>query len=195
MLAVSGKLNPKMGGPPVPVRVDEVGQAVLGVDTNDTAGRPTGKVVSLGGEEYRRSVYVQMRRSRPLAFLDAFDEPVMAPNCPARPSATVTPQALMLMNSPFILGHARDFGGRVRREAGAEPRAQVLRAWRLAFGREPAEEEVKDGLAFLAAQAEHFRAHPPAQDAKSTAKPDPQQEALGSFCQALLSANRFLYID
>jgi mono/diheme cytochrome c family protein len=195
LLTVSGKLNPKVGGPPVPVKLDEVGQAILGIDTNDTAGRPTGKVVPLNGEEYRRSVYVQMRRSRPLAFLDAFDEPVMAPNCPARPSATVTPQALMLMNSPFILGHARDFAGRVRREAGAEPRAQVLHAWRLAFGREPAEAEVKDALTFLAAQAEHFRAHPPAQDAKAAGKPDPQEEALESWCQALLSSNEFLYVD
>jgi mono/diheme cytochrome c family protein len=195
LLAVSGKLNPKMGGPPVPVRLDEVGQAVLGIDTNDSAGRPTGKVVPLNGEEYRRSVYVQMRRSRPLAFLDAFDEPVMAPNCPARPSATVTPQALMLMNSPFILGHARDFTGRVRREAGTEPRAQVLHAWRLAFNREPAEGEVKDALAFLAAQAVQFRAHPSAQDPKFAGKPEPQQEALESWCQALLSANQFLYVD
>jgi mono/diheme cytochrome c family protein len=195
LLAVSGKLNPKVGGPPVPVKLDEVGQAVLGIDTNDTAGRPTGKVISLNGEDYRRSVYVQMRRSRPLAFLDAFDEPVMAPNCPARPSATVTPQALMLMNSPFILGHARDFAGRVRREAGAESRAQVLHAWRLAFGRAPAEAEVKDALTFLAAQAEQFRAHPPAPDPKSAGKPDPQEEALESWCQALLSANEFLYVD
>jgi hypothetical protein len=195
LLAVSGRLRTKMGGPPVPVRLDEVGQAVLGIDTNDSAGRPTGKVAPLNGEEYRRSVYVQMRRSRPLAFLDAFDEPVMAPNCPARPSATVTPQALMLMNSPFILDHARDFAGRVRREAGDEPRAQVHCAWRLAFGREPAEGEAKDALAFLAAQAEQFRAHPPAQDAKAAAKPEPQQEALASWCQALLSTNEFLYVD
>src|SRR5262249_49169087 len=154
-------------GPPVPVKLDEVGQAVLGIDTNDTAGRPTGKVVSLNGEEYRRSVYVQMRRSRPLAFLDAFDEPVMAPNCPARPSATGTPHALMLRTGPFIGGHAGAFAGGVRGGGGAEPRAQVLHAWRLAFGREPAEAEVKDALTFLAAQAEHFRAHPPAPDPKA----------------------------
>ena len=35
-------------GPAVPVMPDEVGQIVIGVDTRDTAGRPTGQVVPLG---------------------------------------------------------------------------------------------------------------------------------------------------
>src|SRR5207248_5396551 len=45
MLAVSGKLNVKQFGPPVPIKPDLTGQIVIGVDTNDGAGRPTGKLV------------------------------------------------------------------------------------------------------------------------------------------------------
>jgi hypothetical protein len=83
ILAVSGRLNRQPFGPPVPVMVDEVGQVVLGVDTRD-AGRPTNKVVPLGGQEFRRSVYVQARRSLPLTMLEAFDAPMPEPNCECR---------------------------------------------------------------------------------------------------------------
>ena len=88
MLAVSGQLNPKPFGPPVPVRADDVGQVVVGVDTTDTAGRPTGKVVPLHGEEFRRSIYVQVRRSRPLS--DAGD--VRRPRAWSPTASAATPR-------------------------------------------------------------------------------------------------------
>ncbi|HWA99553.1 MAG TPA: PSD1 and planctomycete cytochrome C domain-containing protein, partial [Pirellulales bacterium] len=77
ILAVAGKLNPTQFGKPVPVTPDEVGQVVIGVDTRDTAGRPTGKKVDLGEAVYRRSVYIQVRRSLPLGMLETFDAPTM----------------------------------------------------------------------------------------------------------------------
>ena len=86
LLAASGRLSAKMFGPPVPVMPDEVGQIVVGVDTRDSAGRPTGKVVPLGEDEFRRSIYVQVRRSQPLGMLEPFDAPTMSPNCEQRAS-------------------------------------------------------------------------------------------------------------
>ncbi|HZZ78235.1 MAG TPA: PSD1 and planctomycete cytochrome C domain-containing protein, partial [Gemmataceae bacterium] len=136
VLAVSGKLNLKQFGPPVPIAYDELGQVVVGIDTTDAAGRPTGKKVSLNGEEYRRSLYVQVRRSRPLAMLEAFDGAAMSPNCEIRHASTVTPQALMLMNSRFVHEYAEDFARRIRKEAGADVRAQIALAWRLCFAEE-----------------------------------------------------------
>ncbi|MGH6645193.1 MAG: DUF1553 domain-containing protein, partial [Bradyrhizobium sp.] len=62
VLLSSGKLNEKMFGPPVPVMNDEVGQVVIGKE-NLNAGRP-GPVLPMNGEDFRRSVYVQFRRSR-----------------------------------------------------------------------------------------------------------------------------------
>ncbi|MCP4175725.1 MAG: DUF1553 domain-containing protein, partial [Fuerstiella sp.] len=101
VLAISGNLNSKQFGPPVPVMPDRVGQIVIGIE-NENAGRPGAKI-DMKGEEFRRSVYVQVRRSRPLAVLDTFDAPRMAPNCETRPSSTVAPQSLMMMNSDFVL--------------------------------------------------------------------------------------------
>jgi mono/diheme cytochrome c family protein len=202
VLAVSGKLNIKMFGPPVPIKEDEVGQVVVGIDTTDSAGRPTGKEISLGGEEHRRSLYIQVRRSKPLALLDTFDEPTMEPNCEARTSSTVAPQSLLLMNNEFVLIHARHLAERVLREAAGDTPQLVPRLWRLVFAREPADPERADAAAFLEHQTETFRANAPA-TAKSPndketvpqAGSDPQVRALTVLCQALLSANEFLYID
>lgn len=183
ILAVSGKLNAKQFGPPVPIAFDDLGQVVVGVDTTDAAGRPTGKKVDLLGEEFRRSIYVQVRRSRPLGVLEAFDAAAPTPNCEIRASSTVTPQALMLMNSRFVHEYADYFARRVEKEAGQDVRAQVARAWRLAFAQEPAAREIDDAVQFVREQAFRFKG------------PNPAGQALANYCQALLSANAFLYVD
>src|SRR5439155_3283087 len=89
MLAASGLLNFKMLGPPVPVTVDEVGQVIVGLDNRDTAGRPQGKRGVLGPDEFRRSIYVQVRRSLPLSMLETYDAPTLSPNCEIRNLSTV----------------------------------------------------------------------------------------------------------
>ena len=153
----------------------------------------------LHGQEFRRSVYVQVRRSRPLAVLDTFDEPPMDPNCELRRTSTVTPQALILMNSRFAMEFANHFSARIWNESPGEASKQISRAWRLAFSKEPSAEDLKRAQAFLAAQAEQFKATAPKPAATPTAKDakpvDYQQMALANFCQALLSANDFLYVD
>src|SRR5438270_3882773 len=123
VLAVSGKVNGKMFGTSLPIIEDEVGQFVVGIENKNGENRP-GPVIPLNGEEFRRSVYVQARRSRPLAVLDTFDAPAMEPNCDARNASTVTPQALMFMNSEFVVTQAGDFAERVWKEARDDPRAQ-----------------------------------------------------------------------
>jgi len=185
ILAVSGKLNAKQFGPPVPVMPDLAGQIVIGVDTRDGAGRPTGKVVPLNGEEFRRSVYVQVRRSQPLAVLAAFDAPTMEPCCERRNSSTVTPQSLMLMNSEFVAEYARSFADRLGKES-TSTRDQVKHGWRLAFAVEPSTQQIDDALRFIAEQTEVFQAQNRA---------NARELALTNFCQALMSTNAFLYID
>src|SRR6185312_12669614 len=105
--------NGRMFGPTVPVTVDEVGQVVVGVDTRDGAGRPTGKSGGVGAEADRRSLYLQVRRTLPLGILEAFDAPLMTPNCDRRSVSTVTPQSLLLMNSDLIVDQSEAFATRV----------------------------------------------------------------------------------
>ncbi len=201
LLAASGRLVDSMYGKSVPVMPDEVGQIVVGVDTRDSAGRPSGKVVAIGANEFRRSVYVQVRRSQPLGMLEPFDVPTMSPNCQQRSSSTVAPQSLLMMNSPLVVQLAAAMAERIRREVGDEPQSQFRRAWMLAFGRAPDADETAAGLAFLSEQTSALEplnenGQPPAADADPKAQaPAPEHAALAHLCHALVISNGFLYVD
>ena len=80
MLAASGELLTQLHGPPVPVKEDSVGQIVIGKEMLDGERKPTGDPTYFEGV-CRRSVYVQVRRSRPLAVLETFDIATVSPNC------------------------------------------------------------------------------------------------------------------
>ena len=87
----------------------------------------------------------------------------------------------------------------MRKEAGAELKDQVVRAWRLAYSQTPSDSELASALAFLRTATEAFRKLPPAVPPKAGTKapdpPTPEARALAAFCQALLSSNRFLYVE
>jgi hypothetical protein len=167
-----------------------VGQTIVGLDNRDSAGRPVSKRASLGGEELRRSVYVQVRRSLPLSMLETFDAPLLNPNCEIRNRSTVAPQSLLLMNSDFVLAQSRVLAERVMNQAPLSRAEQVRLAFRLALAEEPGDEELQSSLAFVAGQEREMLA----QTADDKAAPAATR-ALASFCQALLSSNRFLYVD
>jgi hypothetical protein len=190
VLAVSGRINRRMGGPPVPVTPDESGQVVLGVDLRDGAGRFTGRAQVVTADFYRRSVYVQVRRSMPLTVLETFDNPALSPSCEKRTFSTAATQSLLLMNSRFVTDNAQAMALRLRREAGPDDRACVRRAWRLAFGREPGATEMADALSYIKDQAAHY-----AGLKRGKADSEPKERALATFCHALLSSNAFLYVD
>ena len=203
VLAISGKLNNKFGGKPVPVMQDEIGQFILGIDNINGNGVPD-KMLPLNGEEFRRSVYVQVRRSRPLTVMEPFDLPVLDPNCPQRNSSTVSPQSLLLMNSEFVQEHSRNLTDRLISQAGPDVRSQVVLAWRLAFANDPTELELADAVAFVTAQTEVFQPKPtppanaPAQPALANGAvqpPDPSRQAMALLVQSMLSSNRFLYVE
>jgi hypothetical protein len=167
MLTAGGNLNPTMFGPPVPVQRLGDGEVVTAADA---AG-------------CRRSVYLQVRRSQPLTLLQVFDQPVMETNCTRRANATVSSQALTVLNSDFVIRQAELFAARAARECPAEPSAYALR---VAFGRPPTEAECTTLHNFLDAQARHYG---PAGDAAA------RQRALADLCQMLLSANESAYVD
>jgi Protein of unknown function (DUF1553)/Protein of unknown function (DUF1549)/Planctomycete cytochrome C len=193
ILATCGRMAETLYGSPVPVMPDEVGQIVLGVDTRDAAGRPSGKVVSLGSTEFRRSIYVEARRSMPLAMLQTFDEPLMAPNCERRASSTVSPQALFMMNSSFVEEQAEAMAARIEKETPSEEKSRFATAWRLAFGVGPNDREVREGTAFLDRQT-RVLATQPLKNARAK-RFAPKLSALAHLCQALLISNGFLYVD
>jgi mono/diheme cytochrome c family protein len=99
MLAATGQLDRKLFGAPVGVKEDDAGQVIV------------------DGSQTRRSLYIQARRSRPVAMLQAFDAPVMETNCESRSSSTVATQSLMLINGEFILDQAAKLADRAATDA------------------------------------------------------------------------------
>lgn len=217
MLATAGTLNSQAFGEPVGIARDPGGRIVVGQEQLNV-NRDVIKVVSRGPEDFRRSIYVQVRRKTPLTVLDTFDEPTMTPNCEARNCTTVAPQSLLLMNDNFVLDTARTLADRLRKDVPGDARGQITKAWEILYGKTPSNNDLIRSLAYLAEQTEAIRVyqseHPtpaqpapnaantkPASPTKSTAPetpaaaPDPQLEALASLCQVLYSSNRFLYVE
>ncbi|MCA9064720.1 MAG: DUF1553 domain-containing protein, partial [Planctomycetaceae bacterium] len=193
ILQVSGKLNDKPFGPAVPVMADEVGRFVIGKENLD-AGRP-GAVIDLKGEEFRRSVYVQIRRSRPLAVLDTFDRPQLTPNCEIRKPTTSATQSLMLMNSDLIISFSRMLAQEIAAKT-TDADEQINSAWRSVYGRLPEESERGEALHFVDSVRTEIPLPPSKEETSDEQKTKQQQErAVALLCQMLLSSNEFLYVD
>eukprot|EP00456_Euglypha_rotunda_P083594 TRINITY_DN830_c0_g1_i10.p1 TRINITY_DN830_c0_g1~~TRINITY_DN830_c0_g1_i10.p1 ORF type:complete len:874 (+),score=241.56 TRINITY_DN830_c0_g1_i10:909-3530(+) len=193
ILACSGSLSEKMYGAASPVAADEVGQIIVGLPDRDLAGGPLNRGKTLGEDEYRRSIYVQVRRSMPLGMLEPFDMASLSPNCEIRQTSTVAPQALLMMNNALVVREAAKFADRVRKAAGEDLSAEVTYAWSTAFNRPPTSEQLAGGIAFLTHQTQQIAAKIPADQIAK--EPPAAQQALANFCQALLSTNLFLYVD
>ena len=188
VLAVSGMLDYQMAGKPIPVMADRTGQWVIGKE-NLNAGRP-GPVIEMEGQQYRRSLYVQVRRSRPLAVLEPFDLPELAPNCTQRPSSTVPTQSLELLNSDFVTAQARFFAVRLTNRS-QDIETQVSEGWQLAFSKEISPEEKAEAIDFVT----QMQALLTKEYETKQLNDDPIIDAVAVFCQALLSSNQFLYIE
>jgi len=194
MLAITGRLNRKPFGPPVPVMADRVGRFVVGKE-NLNAGRP-GPEIDMQGDDLRRSVYIQVRRTRPLSVLEAFDLPAMSPNCDRRRPSTGSTQSLLMLNSDLVLEYARALADRLQRDAAGDTVEQIHLAWQLVYARAPAAAELDLATRFLADQATNFAAQPAYQtDDAPPPKRTAQHEALAVMCQMLLSSNEFLYVE
>jgi hypothetical protein len=121
ILAASGELDPRMGGPP------------------EDASRG------------RRTIETRILRNAPDAFLTAFDAPDGSGSTPRRDTTTTSTQALLLLNGPWTLARARDFARRIEglTPGSAGQRDRFHLAYRLAITRPPESDEVDAAVAFI----------------------------------------------
>lgn len=101
----------------------------------------------------------------------AFDCPDATATAPRRNVSTTPMQALNLLNDPFVLDQAERFAARVKKDAGEDVGAQVQRAFRLAFGRDPTATEAESARGLV------------------------RKHGLAPFCRALLNANEFVFVN
>jgi hypothetical protein len=119
----------------------------------------------------RRTIYRTWVRSGRNPLLDVFDCPDPSTRAPRRALTTTPLQALSLMNDSFVLRMADRFAERLTREAGADPIAQIARAYQLAFARSPDGEE------------------------SAAARRLVERDGLPALCRILFNCNEFAYVD
>lgn len=120
LLFVAGKLDPKMGGPAVP----------------------------LSNENHRRTVYAFVSRRRLDPALALFDFPNPVATSEQRIQTTVPLQKLFFLNSDFVLSQSKELADRLSK-FGSSDSERLAGAYRLLFQREPSAEERSLGLRFL----------------------------------------------
>lgn len=124
LLAVSGRLDPALGGP----------------TTNlDSA------------ENSRRTVYAKISRHELSGLLRLFDFPDANITSEKRVETTVPQQQLFVLNSPFMVAQAKALSTRLEKEA-TDDASRVRRAYELAFARPATEEEISLGVRYLQTQ-------------------------------------------
>jgi len=178
MLALAGTLNPEMYGPGFKPPVQP--EAIQARNVKDPYPRDARDTPATR----RRSVYMFHKRVTPSPLLQAFDGPDAAAPCGRRNITTVAPQALAVLNEPFVRLRALELAARLRKEAGDDPAAQVRHAYRLALGREPAVDELTAAVTFLRQQSEGREAGT-----------DRTLLALADFAHVLFGLNELIYID
>jgi hypothetical protein len=175
MLAVSGTLNPKVGGPAVKTTTQADGMVL--VSDKDLADPK---------DRYRRSLYLVARRRYNLSLLGVFDQPVMSTNATTRGASAVVLQSLMMLNDAEVDSQAHHFADRVEKAAGATLDAKLNWAFRYAFGRRPDSQELEWARSLYQRELDRYLSKP---------QPEPAagREALASVCHVLLNSNEFLY--
>jgi hypothetical protein len=167
ILAASGQLDLRIGGP-----------NIVGASDVDVQGGQAQRVeFNYVFTDRRRSVYTPAFRAKRLELFETFDFADINGSFGTRNVSTVAPQALFLMNHPFILEQAKLAGGRFAALPGSdENRLRVM--FRHLVGHAPLPEEAKRCLAVVAAAA-----------------PADRPEAWARIAQALFGSIDFRYLD
>jgi len=168
MLAISGRLNLKAGGPSFMPPIDP--DLVLSLK------RPQYWVATRDKSEYdRRTLYMIFKRNLRLPFEEVFDAPDTLLSCARREQSTHAPQALELLNGQTSNDLAAAFAARILKER-ATPNERVDFAFRAAAGRLPTAAERTLALKFLADESN-----------------DPAR--VKEFALAVFNLNAFLYVN
>jgi hypothetical protein len=189
LLAVSGQLDGRLGGPGV------FPELPPGVETRGGWTRSASSA-----DRNRRSLYVFVKRNLKFPLFDAFDVPDTNLTCPERNVSVNAPQALMLLNSAQVLEQARALAGRVYAVASNRSDLDELatKGYRLAMGRDPSPEERNRAVEFLRSQPDHLseRGEKMTLPFPNPEGPTPAQAAaVVDFCHVLLNLNEFVFID
>jgi hypothetical protein len=134
-LAISGLLNPKVGGrsvmPPAPDFLFKPPASYA----------PFPWIEETGPDRYRRALYTYRRRSTPFPVLQTFDAPDGTTACVRRMRSNTPLQALTLLNEDVSMEAARAFALKILDEGGTSDAERLTYAFRRALSRPPTARE------------------------------------------------------
>ena len=174
VLATTGRLNRKMGGPSIFIKL-----APEVLATSSTKGGKWGN--SPPEEQTRRSVYIKVKRSIVPPILQDFDLADTDGTCPVRFRSILPTQALAMMNSAFVNEEAVSFAERLRSEAPDDPRRQVGLALEIALARSATVRELDYGMEFVEVMMREHKLS--------------SEDAFNRFALLVLNLNEFFFVD
>ena len=169
MLMVSGTLIDKRGGPALPANLN-----YLLVDK----APKTRRVVEAAYNSKRRTVYLPVIRSGLAEMFKVFDFAGRAVVTGSRPTTTVAPQALFMMNSEFMWNVSQS-AGRMALQSASDDGRRLEHLYLQALGRPPSDSEVNRAVRFL----EEYKIQ------------SSEIDAWQALCRVLFSSNEFVYVQ
>ena len=174
LLAVGGNLDGRMGG-------------TLLNNGNFTYVNNENSTNTARYDNHRRSVYLPVVRNTVFDFFQTFDfaEPHVTNG--KRDSTVIAPQALYLMNSPFVKDQSMRFAESLLRMPGDDSE-RIGRAYLQAYGRPVRGDEIGQALDYVKRYESVLGSME-----KDVAKR--RLKAWQSFCQVLFAGSEFVYVD
>ena len=158
MLTVSGQLDRTMSGP----------------GTLDESSR-------------RRSIYLTVKRNQKIPMLQSFDTPDALQGIGRRPTTTVPPQALLMMNNPHVHAYAQALARRIHTGSDQELEELIHAGFVTALARPADSQELQQMHEFLAQQTVTYK--------ESGYGDASRLHAIKDFCQLLIASNDFIYVE
>ena len=180
LLAVSGRLDRRLFGPPInPYRSSEDAAKWLLSGPLDGQGR--------------RSVYLKMTIMEPPKFLSTFNQPNPKIPTGARDVTNVPGQALALLNDPFAVGQAEFWARQLIATSHESPEQRLGVMFQRAFGRDPDEQERTRWISAVHDIAGLYQDIP-----EKTSPPGGLMDSLDvwkDMAHAMFNAKEFLYVQ
>jgi hypothetical protein len=173
ILVVSGRLDPKLYGPPI--------------DPYRTATDPAKRLFCgpLDGNG-RRSIYLKMTLMEPPRLLAVFNQPIPRLTTGRRDVTNVPTQALTLLNDPFVVEMARVWSVRLVHDGASAPEERAARMFASALGR-PTRSPETARLVELAKQSAKLRGF-------NTERLIDCQAAWQDVAHAIFNLKEFIYV-
>jgi hypothetical protein len=172
MLAASGKLNLKAGGPGIKPRI----RPEL-LDASQRNKWP--KIDRERDDHWRRSVYIYVKRQLLMPMMELFDAPTTTDSCAARMTSVVPTQALLLMNNEFVEDQAGYLADRVLVESDDDLPRAVARMFEHALARPADPARLSEAVSFVRSREAH----------------GDRRSALADLAHVILNASEFLYVE